>query len=77
VTILNIGENMNHEKIDGKIKELNARRAKEQRLLNDIEKNYRAHKLSDSSYEKHKQKYETKIEKIKKQIRELEKKMCQ
>ena len=68
---------MNHEKIDGKIKELNAIRAIQQRHLNTIEKDHKAHKITDSSYEKHKQKYETKIEKIKKQIRDLEKKMCE
>ncbi len=65
---------MKKEKIDGKIKDLNAIRAMYQRDFNDLERKHREKKISDKDFEKHKGKYESKMEKIKFKIRELEEK---
>jgi len=65
---------MNKEKIESEIKELNAIRAMRHRDFNEIEKRYDRKEISDKSFEKHKQKYDSRIEKIKDKIRKLEEK---
>jgi len=63
---------MNKEKIESEIKELNALRARHHRDFNEVEKRYNKKEISDKSFEKHKQKYESRVEKIKIKIRKLE-----
>ncbi|MBN2603635.1 MAG: hypothetical protein JXA91_05855 [Candidatus Thermoplasmatota archaeon] len=63
---------MKMEKIDSKIKDLNAIRAMHQRDFEDVEKEHREKKMSDKDFEKHKRKHELKMEKIKLKIRKLE-----
>jgi len=65
---------MNKEKIESEIKELNAIRAMRHRDFNEIEKRYDRKEISDKSFEKHKQKYDSRIKKIKDKIRKLEEK---
>jgi len=65
---------MNKEKIESEIKELNAIRAMRHREFNEIEKRYDRKEISDKSFEKHKQKYDSRLEKIKDKIRKLEEK---
>ena len=65
---------MNKEKIESEIKELNAIRAMRHRDFNEIEKRYDRKEISDKSFEKHKQKYDSRLEKIKDKIRKLEEK---
>ena len=65
---------MKKEKIESEIKELNAIRAMRHRDFNEIEKRYDRKEISDKSFEKHKQKYDSRIEKIKDKIRKLEEK---
>ena len=65
---------MNKDKIESEIKELNALRARDHRDFNEIEKRYSRKEISDKSFEKHKQKYDSRIEKIKGKIRKLEEK---
>ena len=63
---------MNREKIENEIKELNAFRARYKRDFNEIEKRYYKKEISDKTFEKQKQKYESKMEKIRGKIRKLE-----
>ena len=63
---------MNKEKIESEIKELNAIRAMRHRDFNEIEKRYDRKEISDKSFEKHRQKYDSRIEIIKDKIRKLE-----
>jgi hypothetical protein len=63
---------MNKEKIESEIKELNAIRAMHHRDFNEIEKRHNKKEISDKSFEKHKQKYDSRIEKIKGKLRKLE-----
>ena len=65
---------MNMKKIESEIKELNAVRAKHQRNFKEIERKHREREMSDKNFEKHKQKHDSKIEKIKVKLRELEEK---
>jgi len=65
---------MKKEKIESEIKELNAIRAMRHRDFNEIEKRYDRKEISDKSFEKHKQKYDSRLEKIKDKIRKLEEK---
>ena len=65
---------MNKGKIESEIKKLNAIRAMRHRDFNEIEKRYDRKEISDKSFEKHKQKYDSRIEKIKIKIRKLEEK---
>lgn len=63
---------MNNEKIESKIKELNAIRAIHQGDFKEIEKRHQRREISDNTYEKLKSKFDTKINKIKEKIRKLE-----
>ena len=63
---------MNREKIESKIKELNSMRAMQQKYLREIEEKHQNKEISDIKFEKHKNKLDSKIEKIKHQIRDLE-----
>ena len=65
---------MNKEKIESEIKELNAIRAMRHRDFKEFEKRYDRKEISDKSFEKHKQKYDSRVEKIKDKIRKLEEK---
>jgi len=65
---------MDKEKIESEIKELNAIRAMRHRDFKEIEKRYNRKEISDKTYEKHKRKYDSRIEKIKDKIRKLEEK---
>jgi len=65
---------MNKEKIESEIKELNAIRAMRHRDFKEFEKRYDRKEISDKSFEKHKQKYDSRLEKIKDKIRKLEEK---
>jgi len=65
---------MNKDKIEKEIKELNAIRALHHRDFNEIEKRYNRKEISDKTFEKHKQKYDSRLEKIKSKIRKLEEK---
>ena len=65
---------MNKEKIESEIKELNAIRAMRHRDFKEFEKRYDRKEISDKSFEKHKQKYDSRLEKIKIKIRKLEEK---
>ena len=65
---------MNKEKIESEIKELNAIRAMRHRDFKEFEKRYDRKEISDKSFEKHKQKYDSRIKKIKDKIRKLEEK---
>jgi ParB-like chromosome segregation protein Spo0J len=65
---------MNMKKIESEIKELNAIRAKHQRNFKVIERKHRDREMSDKNFEKHKQKHDSKIGKIKVKLRELEEK---
>jgi archaellum component FlaC len=65
---------MNKDKIESEIKELNAIRAMHHRDFKEFEKRYDRKEISDKSFEKHKQKYDSRIEKIKDKIRKLEEK---
>ena len=63
---------MKKEKIDSKIKDLNAFRAMYQRDFKEVERKHREQRMSDKDFEKHKRKHEMKMEKLKVKIRELE-----
>jgi len=63
---------MNREKIESKIKELNSIRAIQQKHLREIEEKHHNKEISDIKFDKHKDKIDSKIDKIKHQIRELE-----
>ena len=63
---------MDKGKIESEIKELNSFRAIHHRDFKEIEKRYGRKEISDKSFEKHKRKYDLKLEKIKKKIRKLE-----
>jgi len=65
---------MNKEKIESEIKELNAKRAMHQRDFREIEKKFNKKEISDKSFEKHKRKFDTRINKIREKIRKLEEK---
>ena len=65
---------MNKEKSENEIKELNAIRAMYHRDFKEIEKRYNKKEISDKRFEKHKQKYDSRIEKIKGKIRKFEEK---
>ncbi len=65
---------MDKEKIESEIKELNAIRAMRHRDFKEFEKRYDRKEISDKSFEKHKQKYDSRLEKIKIKIRKLEEK---
>ena len=65
---------MNKEKIESEIKELNAIRAMHRRDFREIEKKFNKKEISDKNFEKHKRKYDSKIEKIRGKIRKLEEK---
>ena len=66
---------MNKEKIEDKIKELNAVRAMYHRDFEEYEKKYDNHKISIEEFEKHKRKYEKQREGIREKIHKLEKKI--
>ena len=66
---------MNKEKIEDKIKELNAVRAMYHRDFEEYEKKYDKHKISTKEFEKHKRKYEKQREDIREKIHKLEKKL--
>jgi hypothetical protein len=68
-------EKMNREKIESEIKELNAIRAMHQRDFREIEKKFNSKEISDKTFEKHKRKYDSRIEKIRGKIRKLEEKI--
>ena len=55
-----------------KIKDLNAKRAEQQKMLKNIKNKLQNHHITEHDYEKFKLKHEKKIEKIKDQIRKLE-----
>jgi len=63
---------MNMEKIENEIKKLNSIRSIFQRDLKEIEKRYKNREISDKTFDKHKRKYMSKIEKVKEKIRKLE-----
>ena len=63
---------MNREKIESKIKELNSIRAMQQKHLREIEEKHHNKEISNIKFDKHKDKIDSKIDKIKHQIRELE-----
>jgi hypothetical protein len=65
---------MNIKKIESHIKELNAIRAIHHRNFKEIERKHREREISDKNFEKHKQKHDSKIEKIKVKLREFEEK---
>ena len=63
---------MGREKIECKIKDLNAIRAIQKKYLREIEKKYHRKEITDTHFIKQKQKIESKIEKIMHQIRHFE-----
>ena len=63
---------MNQYKMENKIKDLNSKRAMQKKYLREIEKKYHQKEISESHFIKHKQKIESKIEKIIHQIRHFE-----
>jgi hypothetical protein len=66
--------NVSNNTIENKIKELNAIRAMFHRDFIEIERRFNKKEISDRIFEKHKRKYDSKIEKIKDKIRKLEEK---
>ena len=63
---------MSREKIESKIKDLNSMRAIQKKYLKENEKRHDNNEISDAIYNKHKNKIELKLEKIRKQILKLE-----
>jgi hypothetical protein len=63
---------MNRDKIESEIKELNSFRARYKRDFNEIEKRFHKTEISEKNFQKQKQKYNSKVEKIKLKIRKLE-----
>lgn len=64
------------EKIEEKIKKMNEIRAMYHRRFEEIEKKYKTGALSEKDFEKHKQKYEKRKEKIRQKIHLLEEKLA-
>ena len=63
------------DKIEYKIKDLNAIRAMYHRDLEEFEKKYKEKEISKEKFEKHKINYDKKREKIRKKIHSLEEKL--
>ncbi|MBU0496678.1 MAG: hypothetical protein KKC68_06975 [Candidatus Thermoplasmatota archaeon] len=68
---------MKKEKIEDKLKELNAIRAMHHRDLERFEQQYHAKKISKEDFEKHNKKYTEQREKIRKKIQNLETKLTE
>ena len=66
--------NISNNNIENDIKKLNAIKAMRHRDFNEIEKRYDRKEISNKNFEKHKRKYDSRIEKIKEKIRRLEEK---
>lgn len=63
------------DKIEDKIKDLNATRAMYHRDFEEFEKHYKEKKISKDEFDKHKNNFEKKREKIRKKIHKLEEKL--
>ena len=63
---------MNHEKTLEKIKNLNAKRAKQNRDFKEIQEKHNHHEISDKDFEKHETNYHKNHEKLQHEIKELE-----
>jgi chaperonin cofactor prefoldin len=63
---------MKKEKIESEIKQLNSIRSIYNKNFKEIEKRYNNKEISDKTFDKHKRKYMSRIEKVKEKIRKLE-----